>query len=112
MSLKNTSHIIQIDKELTYVYLSYYNTIMIPETSLIIPPSVNQNGVSRKIHTLSTVTTGVFTYSHERVSLFSTQNLVRSFPDKKEQFGPLPATPVLFSFLNGIKFQKKYSRVL
>ena len=31
MSLKNTSHIIQIDKELTYVYLSYYNTVMKPK---------------------------------------------------------------------------------
>ena len=40
MSLKNTSHthIIQIDKDVTYLYLYYYNTIK-PKKSLIIPPS-------------------------------------------------------------------------
>ena len=41
MSLKNTSqtHIIEIDKDVTYVYLSYYNTFMKQKKSLIIPPS-------------------------------------------------------------------------
>ena len=88
MSLKNTSQtrIIEIDKDVTYVYLSYYNTFMKRKKILIIPPSEKN---------WSTVTSGLFTYSHERVSLFSTQNLVTYFPDKKKQFGPLPATPVL-----------------
>jgi len=41
MSLKRTSqtHIIEIDKDVTYVYLSYYNTFMKQKKSLIIPPS-------------------------------------------------------------------------
>merc|ERR1711964_158323 len=47
---------------------------MKPKKTMIIPPSVNQNcGVSKKIHTLSTDTAGVFKYSHGRVSLFPIQ---------------------------------------
>merc|ERR1711964_104562 len=102
--LKNTSqmHIIEIDKDVTYLYLSYYNTFMKLKKSLIIPPSEKTElWTIQKNHSLSTVTSGSFTYSHERVSLFSTQNFVTSILDNKKQFGPLPATPILLLNCNG-----------